>query len=394
MADGMADFEVETREQVEQPWQRQRSGSDALAASSPGGPTTADGVLDLQRRLGNRAVARLLQRQPVATADADLDEAKSRRPLPARPASAVVKNTADQKKGSASNAYGTFTYNITKNAGANGCDVSISFKAFSPEVDATKITIIQAAKGHKAGGANFYPNNDTAYYTPFDAGGGLRTDHLQSETDPFYNFEDKTQTDESVGTTSATGTSMTDAPALRSITGERGHDFETAPFALSGNDEGEFFGTITWGWEIDAAGAFKLKDVAVHDDISTGFGSALRKFIARKGELTKDATTPAPITLEMRTDMCRDLTADEKLKLKPFVDYSKAHANARIWVVARHDATGNVDANHAMARDNARGVQTYLIAQGLADSAIHVTQLEDASVKPKTTPIEITVINT
>src|SRR5262249_46404718 len=151
------------------------------------------------------------------------------------------------------------------------------------------------------------------------------------ETDPFYNFDDGNSKDESTGTTGATKTTMTDDPHIRSIPGERGADFETAPFALSGKDKGEFFGTFTWGYAIDATGAFTLKPAAVHDDITTTFGAALRKFIAREAAVTATGSTPAPVTVEMPLNVCRLLTAAEQASLKPIADFVKLKPKARIW---------------------------------------------------------------
>jgi hypothetical protein len=366
---------------------RQTMGNAAVARGA-----MLSGVAALQRTAGNAAVTRLLQRNPVAEVEAGQEE-KSRRPVAKRPAD-VVTHAAASKKGKATNAYGTFTYEITKNADSNGCNTKIAFEAFSPEVHSTKITIIQTARSSKAGGATYYPNNDTAYYSLLDPGTGQRTDALKAETDPFYNYEDKTGTDESTGTTGAKKTTMSDTPALNKLTGERGQTFESAPFVLAGTDEGEFLGTITWGWDIDPTGTFTLHDPAVHDEITTGFGGALLKFISRKHELTKTSTTPAPATLDMPADVCRDLTAAEKLMVKPFSEYAKAHAKARMWVVARYNGKGGKDIELASALDNARVVQKQLRDLGIADSSIHATALEDPLVKDRHTPVDITVIDT
>lgn len=357
--------------------------------ATPTAPLTADLVLRLQASAGNAAVSRLLARE--AATGTKTDEGKTKRGLATRPADAILTNTAASKTGKVANAYGTFTYAVLKNAGANGCSFSLSFKAFSPEVSATTLTFIQTLQGHKAAGAPFYLNNDSTYYAPFDPdASGTYTDHLPGETDPYYNFEDKTRTDESTGTTSPTETTMTDAPKIGSIAGERGQKFETAPFALSGTDKGEFFGTLTWGWDIDAAGTFKLLDVAAHDDITTAFGAALRKFIARQHDITKTGTTPAPVSFDMPGNICRDLTATEVLNLKPTVDYVKAKANGRIWVVARYsDAKDQVG-----AKDNAAGLQQHFVNAGVPLDRIRITYLEQAGVKKQTTPIEVTVIDT
>jgi hypothetical protein len=76
-----------------------------------------------------------------------------------------------------------------------------------------------------------------------------------------------------------------------------------------------------------------LRDAQAHDDITTGFGAALRKFIAHQGDLTKTGTTPAPIQLELPLTICRELTAAERTSLDPFATFAKAPANAtaRVW---------------------------------------------------------------
>ena len=366
----------------------QQTAGNAAVARDP----ALSQLLALQAGAGNAAVSRLIQRSPVDELETGEQE-KSRRPVAARPADAIV-HVAASKTGKASNAYGTFTYQITKNAGANGCDATIAFDAFAPEIQSTKITIIQAVRSSKAGGATFYPNNDTAYYSLLDPGTGQRTDALKSETDPFYNYEDKTKTDESTGTTGASGTTMSDGPALRTFAGERGQAFETAPFVLAGADEGEFLGTITWGWDIDASGTFTLHDPGVHDTITTGFGAALVKFIARKHDIAKTGTTPAPVLLDMPVDVCRNLTAAEKLAVKATADYAKAHADARVWIVARYNGKGGKDIELASALDNGRTLQQHLVGLGIADSSIHVTAVEDASVKNRSSAVDVTVIDT
>jgi len=349
----------------------------------------------MQSTIGNAAVSRLLAREPAATAEpeatAEADSAKTPRPAAARPADNVLTNTAASKTGTVSNAYGTFKYSVIKNAGSNGCDFSLSFAAFSPEVSSTKITFIQTVKGHKAAGAPFYLNNDSTYYAPFDpAGTGLYTDHLKGETDPFYNFEDKTSTDESTGTTSPTKTTMTDGPMISSIAGERGQTFETAPFALSGTDKGEFFGTLTWGWDIDGAGAFKLQAVAAHDDITTDFGAALRKFISRQHAITKTGTTPAPANLDtLPSDKCRALNLAEQAIVKPIADYAKIKPDARIWVAGRYTDPGD----KLGAKVNADAVQSELVKMGVPIDRIRVTYLEQSGVTKRTAPVEITVID-
>jgi hypothetical protein len=345
-------------------------------------------LLQLQSTAGNAAVSRLLAREPTATAEPDA--AKRQRGAGTRPADRVLTNTSASKTGKVYNAYGEFKYSVLKNAGSNGCDISLSFEPFSPEVSASKVTFIQTVQGHKAAGAPFYLNNDSTYYAPFDPSGtGAYTDHLKGETDPFYNFEDKSGTDESTGTTGPTKTTMTDTPAIRSIAGERGQTFETAPFALSGADKGEFFGTFTWGWDIDAAGTFKLQDVAAHDEITTGFGAALRKFIARQSDLTKKGTTPAPANLDtLPSDKCRELKPDERLKLKPIGDYAKVKANTRVWVVSRFGDA----ADRTGAKYNSEAVQAELVAMGVPVDRIRITYLEQTGVTKRTTPIEITVI--
>ena len=250
-------------------------------------------VLALQQSAGNAAVSQVLQREPVADAE------KTQRPAASRPAGTAT-HTAARKKGKAPNAYGTFTYDITKAAGENGCDIAVEFVPFSPEIDASKIVIIQTAKSTK-GGATHYPNGDRAYYQPLEAPSGVRTDALKSETDPFYNYDDKAQADESTGTTASKKTTMTDGPSLNVIAGkEASQKFETAAFGFSGKDEGEFFGTMTWGWDVDDAGNYTLHEPTINDEITTDFGAALRKFIARKHETTKTGDSPAPASSSCR----------------------------------------------------------------------------------------------
>jgi hypothetical protein len=366
---------------------RERAEEPARTRKPPPQNAAIGRLLALQQSAGNASVAQLLQREPVA------DEEKTQRPAAKRPAGTAT-STAARKKGNAPNAYGVFTYDITKAAGEDGCDVAIEFAPFSPEIDASKIVMIQTAKSTK-GGATHYPNGDRTYYQPLEAPSGVRTDALKSETDPFYNFDDKAQADESTGTTASNKTTMTDGPNLNVIPGkEASQKFETAAFGLSGKDEGEFLGTITWGWDVDDAGNYTLHDPTINDAITTDFGAALRKFIARKHETTKTGDTPAADSLELPLQQCRDLTAAENAKLKPFAEYAKKTANARIWVVGRYAGKTGKDPEHRMAMYNVQTVQACLKALGATDAAVHITALEDASAKERVSPIEITVIDT
>lgn len=352
------------------------SGSPAAAP-----PTAAS----LASHVGNAASGPMLTTQ--ADRQQPTEDAKRARPAVKRPKTKVTKNSATKKVGSVSSAYGTFTYAITKMAGAHGCDVSISFKAFAPEVSSTRVTLIQATESH-VGGAVHYLNNDVAYYTPFDA--GMYTDHLKGETDPFYNRNDATGTDEPVGKTAAAATSMTDTPRLNAYAAPHGQSFETAAFVLTGQDQGEFLGTLTWGWEVDAAGVFKLDDVVAHDEVSTVFGSALRKFIAQQHSITATGSTPTPITLTLPADVCRDLRFFERLLLLPTIAYAKTTPKARVWVVARYTDV----ANAAMAEYNAQTVQATLTTSfGVPADRVHMTSLEQPGVPKTSTPVEVTVIN-
>ena len=344
----------------------------------------------------DRAADSIVRAEPTTISErAPAIARRPKREASKRPAAVKTVDTAVEKTGSLSNSYGTFTFKITKDARASGCVIDLSFKAFSPEVDASKITIIQTIKNHQAAGAIFYLNNDSTYYSPFDTGDGTYTDHLPGETDPFYNFEEKTNSDESTGSTGATATDMNDAPHINSLAGERGADFETAPFALAGKDKGEFYGTFTWGYAIDGAGKFLLKDVAVHDDITTNYGAALRKFIAREASITATKSTPAPASVEMPLSKRRELTAAEKTAIKPFADFLKANAKARVWATSRYDARGHgVDPNHAMAMDNAKGIQKALTDLGAPEGQIRIVALEEsATPKLDVNVIDLAVIN-
>src|SRR4029077_15596563 len=123
------------RESAEREEQAAQVAARPTAASSL--PAVAR-VLALQQSAGNPAACRMLQGESAAVADKE----KTKRPAGKRP-KATGTSTAAQQKGEAPNAYGELAWDITKAAGNNGCDVQISFKAFSPEVDATKIAIIQ-----------------------------------------------------------------------------------------------------------------------------------------------------------------------------------------------------------------------------------------------------------
>lgn len=258
--------------------------------------------------------------------------------------------------------------------------------------------IIQTIQQVQGGSTVFYLNNDAAYYSPFDLGDGTYTDHLQGETDPFYNHEDKTSTDASTWKTGATESTMTDGPRTNNSRGERFVNFKTAPFALSGKDKGEFFGTFTWGYAVDSAGVFTLRDAQAHDDITSGFGTALRKFIAHQGDLTKTGTTPAPIQLELPIDVCRELTTAEKALLDPFATFAKvaANAKARVWMTSRYDSSGfGAEANHAMAVDNLKGVQKYLTDHGVNLDKIRLAATEEpVSPKKAIGIVDVTIINT
>jgi hypothetical protein len=308
--------------------------------------------------------------------------------------------------GSIPNAYGTFTYSVhrkfaqpTNSTGdlaipggtVIGADITLHFKPHSStNADATAITFIQAFR-ESIDGKVQYLADDEKYWELFDVGQGFAIDHRESDKPPhdhpFYGYDDKAQKSdkcvvesgfkltprECVGTPDTQMDAMLqDEPGMPQPTRTRSASFETAPYALAGPDEGHFFGSFTWGYEIDDKGKIKLQSPEASDDVSELFHKAIYLFIKTKRDLTHTKATPFfDVVVRFPAGSQGKLSAADQTHLDPVATYAKAYPEARLWVIGISDTQKTPDENDAKAIANAHTVRDYLNQKGVALNRMH-----------------------
>jgi hypothetical protein len=319
-------------------------------------------------------------------------------------------NPGAKMVGSIPNAYGTFTYSVlpklappTKSTSplaipggtAMGADITLHFKPHSStNADATSITFIQAFRESIEGKVQ-YLADDEKYWELFDVGQGFAIDHRVGDKPPhdhpFYGYDDKAQksdefaeetpgvlgpnltTRQYVGTPANQMDAMLqDEPSMPQWTRARSASFETAPYALAGADEGHFFGSFTWGYEIDDKGKITLQSPKASDDVSERFHNAIYLFIKTKRNLTHTKATPFfDVVVRFPAGSQGKLSAADVTHLDPVATYAKAYPGARLWVIGISDTQKTRDENDAKAIANAHTVRDHLNKKGVALNQIH-----------------------
>ncbi|MDH4474393.1 MAG: DUF4157 domain-containing protein [Fluviicola sp.] len=187
--------------------------------------------------------------------------------------------------------YGEFKTPVYKDVSNYGVDIELEFHP-NAKVDAKKIGLTQTVKGQAEG------NNDI--FSPTRAnrqtGDGTYIDQLDSFRNPLYatgktGIKGKlasTPTHSSWGQHATKQKNGTWNPAILKDTptmsgrGNNSHQkFETAALALSGTQKDMYYGSVSWGWEVDNSGVFNRLPVtlATSGDIPTaGFNEAAKKW--------------------------------------------------------------------------------------------------------------------
>lgn len=169
--------------------------------------------------------------------------------------------------------YGTFSVDDAKykfDAGKTELPIDLDFEP-TGNADATKIGLVQLVKKKMSGTVNAIDPNAASKMSK----DGHRIDQISKNRNPLYatgNSEpakdaDKLETYSTPDGTHATkdpvkgwtNANISDAPSVykgnNSLT-----EFETSALVLEGNDKGEYYGSVKWGWERDGSGKLSKID--------------------------------------------------------------------------------------------------------------------------------------
>jgi hypothetical protein len=155
---------------------------------------------------------------------------------------------------------GTLDWSITPNAAGNGVDFKIELIVDKQKCKCKNISFVQVVAQHNIGVTPRYPNNDAAYYKPFEGQvGRCRVDHIKSENDPYYGAMcDATgKWGPEPGKPHGVGHGPTgDNPSIsddphdpggRKGNGDVVFTFQTCAVCI---DNGEVYGCVNWGFRI------------------------------------------------------------------------------------------------------------------------------------------------
>lgn len=190
-------------------------------------------------------------------------------PLKQKKGQGVVQRAKVEKKSH----YGTFSVDDAKYKFINGdkkLDLDLTFEP-TGNADATKVGLAQVIKKQKNGKNNPIDPNLATKTTA----NGSNVDQLSGNLNPLYatggvvpaKDDDKLETYTTPDGTHATkdpvnGWTPANIKDKPSISGGANSmkEFETSALALEGNDKGEYYGSVKWGWEKDGTGTLKKID--------------------------------------------------------------------------------------------------------------------------------------
>ena len=242
--------------------------------------------------------------------------------------------------------YGTFSIDDAKykfDAGKTELPIDLDFEP-TGNADATKVGLVQLVKKKKSGTVNAIDPNAASKMSR----GGHRIDQISKNRNPLYatggtepaKDADKLETyptpdgihatkDPIKGWTNA---NIKDAPSVYGGNNSS-IEFETSALALEGNDKGEYYGSVKWGWERDGSGT--LKKIAF-DLVSMGvpsknFMEAAEKWNAGKTRGTlvvkNDKTDAVSMTLTKEFELQK---GDEVIQKKTLESATQSYVSFEV----------------------------------------------------------------
>jgi hypothetical protein len=272
------------------------------------------------------------------------------------PTSAVVQRAAVTWGGE----FDTTKYALVTTAGVDGVDIELEFRP-NDKVDAEKIGMVQSVLSTEKGAPILIGTAAQQAVLKQRAvaagqtGEGRRIDRTTADdyANPLYAADvpgatDRLRTTPTVADWGHHGWHYTDAagklrkksallkdtPTLSSTRTESGQKFETTALAVQGTQEGTYYGSVSWGWEKNAAGVVsKLPLTRVSKDApSNAFSAAARKWNTSK-TIGNKSTIDLPIVTRGYA------TADDTVVVAdptaPTVELCRLTKNTRVEVTSR-----------------------------------------------------------
>ena len=237
------------------------------------GELSAGSVLHLQRTAGNHAVAAALLR----------GGAQDQRAAPGAPASLrVLDRLRIARVTSWGGEWKTRRYKTLKDGSGTplGVDIEIDFMP-NDKVDASSIGIVQTATTTVAGAMHPGLNAERqARAIKSGPNTGMAIDQLAGFVNPLYattagaagdtlgstgvlaanqpgGGRHGWRTVDTSGTEHKRSARMNDQPQIPTATNDSRQEFETTAIAVSGKQQGTYYGSVHWGWRRDATGKFR-----------------------------------------------------------------------------------------------------------------------------------------
>jgi hypothetical protein len=184
-----------------------------------------------------------------------------------------------------------------------GVEMHLSFQP-NDQVEATKIGLTQAVKSYDRGNPEFLSDSDRGRTVKDGAAAGYRIDRVHGRNNPVYGTP--MQSEGGLASTPESNAPQGEAPSVGSgaddnatyVTGYRkregeawqtrnaelwdkpklpqrgdnaGQEFETTALALEGEQQGRYYGSVRWGWQVDGEGRFtRIELVEVSDADPSG----------------------------------------------------------------------------------------------------------------------------
>ncbi len=274
----------------------------------------------------------------------------------AAPVSATVQRAAPTWGGE----FETTTYTTLAIPGVDGVDIALEFRP-NDKVDAKKIGMVQTTIATEKGAPVLIGTGaEQAVYkqravAAGKTGAGRQIDQLPRPgfANPLYatgaaGAADRLRTTptvadwghhgwrytDSAGKLHKQNALLKDTPKLSSARKESGQKFETTALAVEGVQEGTYYGSVSWGWEKNAAGVVtKLPLTRVSKDAPSGaFSAAAQKWNTSK-TIAGKSTIALPIVT--RGYATADGTVVVVDPTAPAVELGRLTKNTRVEVTSR-----------------------------------------------------------